>query len=548
MLNLKISNLKKYFGDRLILEIDNLNVYSEDKIGIVGLNGAGKSTLLNILCGKLEADEGYIKAYGSYSYISQLEEPNYDVEDKELCSKFNLNNKNNNNLSGGEKTRFKIAGAFSKKCSILFADEPTSNLDISAVKMFEEMLSKFNDSIMLVSHDRELLDSVCNKILEIENGKVKLYDGNYSDFIKQKKMQRERMEFEYNQYVKEKERLEKAAIEIDSKTSSMRKAPKRMGNSEARLHRKMGNQKSKAKLDNSRKAIYSRLQHLEVKEKVANLETSNIDFEALNKVHSKLVIAGENISKTFGKRLIFDTAEFKIFSGDKVALMGDNGCGKTTLIKMILNGDEKIKVSKVLEIGYFSQDLSSLDESKTVLYNVMKTSAYDEAFVRLILSRLLFKGEDIYKEVSVLSGGERVKLSFAKMILTGSNMLILDEPTNYLDLYSIEALEEVLKDYDGTILFVSHDRKFIKKVATNIFTIKNHKINKFRGNYDEYLEFINKPKNINIDYKNEKMLLENKLSEIIGRLSMPGKNDDIEKLDAEYKKLLESLKEINEKL
>lgn len=547
MLNLEINNLKKYFCDRLILEIDNLKVYSEDKIGIVGLNGAGKSTLLNILCSKIEADEGYIKVYGSYSYISQLEEPNYDVRDKELCSKFKLNN-NNNNLSGGEKTRFKIAEAFSKKCSVLFADEPTSNLDISAVKIFEEMLSNFNGGVMLVSHDRELLDSVCNKILEIENGKVKLYDGNYSDFIKQKKMQRERMEFEYNQYVKEKERLEKAAVEIDSKTSSMKKAPKRMGNSEARLHRKMGNQKSKAKLDKTRKAIYSRLEHLEVREKVINLEKANIDFEALNTVHSKIVITGENINKAFKDKIIFNNAKFQIFNGDKVALMGDNGCGKTTLIKMILKGEEKIKISKALKIGYFSQDLSILDESKTALYNVMKTSIYEEAFARLILSRLLFKREDVYKEVSVLSGGERVKLSFAKMILTGSNMLILDEPTNYLDLYSIEALEEVLKDYDGTILFVSHDRKFIKKVAEDIFTIKDHKINAFRGNYDEYLKFINKPKNINVNFKNEKMILENKLSEVVGRLSMPGKNDDIEKLDAEYKKLLKSLKEVNEKL
>jgi len=548
MLNLEINNLKKYFGDKLILEIDNLKVYSEDKIGIVGVNGAGKSTLLNILCRKLQADEGSIKHYGNYSYISQLEEPNYNVKDNELFSKFNLKNKNNNDLSGGEKTRFKIAEAFSEKSSILFADEPTSNLDISAVKMFEEMLVKFDGGVMLVSHDRELLDSVCNKILEIENGKVKLYDGNYSDFIKQKERERKRKEFEYNEYVKEKERLSKAASEIEGKTVSMRKAPKRMGNSEARLHRKMGNQKSKAKLDKTRKSIYSRIEHLEAKEKVVNTEKANIDFEALNKVHSRVVITGEHINKAFGKRIIFNNAEFEIFSGAKVALIGDNGCGKTTLIKMILNCEEKIKISKALKIGYFSQDLGILDESKTVLYNVMKTSVYDEAFARLILSRLLFKREDVYKQVSVLSGGERVKLSFAKIILTGSNILILDEPTNYLDLYSIEALEEVLKDYDGTILFVSHDRKFIKKVATDILTIKNHAINTFRGGYDEYLKFINKPSEVNIDAKNEKMVLENRLSEIIGRLSMPGKNDNIEELDAEYKRILQRLREIKQSL
>ncbi|WP_234122788.1 ribosomal protection-like ABC-F family protein [Clostridium hydrogenum] len=544
MLNLEINNLKKYFGDRLILDIDNLKVYSEDKIGIVGVNGAGKSTLLNILCENTEKDEGFIKHYGSYSYISQLGEPNYNVNDNELCSKFNLKNKTNDNLSGGEKTRFKIAEAFSKKSSILFADEPTSNLDISAVKMFEEMISKFSGAVMLVSHDRELLDKVCNKILEIENGKVKLYDGNYSSFIEQRKAERERKEFEYSEYIKEKERLEKAAIEIDSKSLSMRKAPKRMGNSEARLHRKMGNQKSKAKLDKTRKAIYSRIEHLEVKEKVVNVEKTNIDFEALNKVHSKVAVAGENINKAFGKRVIFNNAEFEIFSGTKVALMGDNGSGKTTLIKMILNSEEKIKLSKAIDIGYFSQDLSILDEHMTMLKNVMSTSVYNEDFARLTLSRLLFKREDVYKKVSVLSGGERVKLSFAKIILSGSNMLILDEPTNYLDLYSIEALEDVLTDYNGTILFVSHDRKFVKKVATDILTIKNHKISTFRGSYDEYLKFISKPKDINVDIKNKKMILENKLSEIIGRLSMPGKKDNIEELDKEYKELLDKISKL----
>ncbi len=242
--------------------------------------------------------------------------------------------------------------------------------------------------------------------------------------------------------------------------------------------------------------------------------------------------------------MIFNSAEFNIFSGTRTALIGDNGCGKTTLIKMILEGEEQIKISKALKIGYFSQDLSILDENKTILNNVMESSAYNEEFGRLILSRLLFKREEVYKKVSVLSGGERVKVSFAKIILKGSNMLILDEPTNYLDLFSIEALEEVLKDYGGTILFVSHDRKFLEKVATDIICIENYGINLFKGNYQKYLDFINKPKKINNSYNGEKMLLENKLSEIIGRLSMPSRNDDIAKLDEEYKEILTKLKEI----
>ncbi len=286
MLNLEINNLKKYFGDRLILDISNLKVYSEDRIGIIGVNGAGKSTLLNILCSKLAKDEGYVKHYGEYSYIRQLEEPNHAILNNALYGKFNLKDKDTDNLSGGEKTRFKIAEAFSEGSSMLFADEPTSNLDISAIKIFEKMLLAFNGAVMIVSHDRELLDRVCNKILEMENGQYKLYYGNYSDYVEQKKLEIERKEFEYEQYSKEKQKLEKTVVEISNKTSSMRKTPKRMGNSEARLHRKMGNQKAKGKLEKAKKSIYSRIDHMEVKEKVQSEKKTSIDFKALNKVHS----------------------------------------------------------------------------------------------------------------------------------------------------------------------------------------------------------------------------------------------------------------------
>lgn len=544
MLNLEINNLKKYFGNKLILDINNLKVYSEDKIGIVGANGAGKSTLLNILCGEIDKDQGYIKHYGEYSYISQLKEPNHAILNNQLHRKFNLKDKDTDNLSGGEKTRLKIAEAFSERSSMLFADEPTSNLDISAIKMFQEMLLEFNGAIMIVSHDRELLDGVCNKIIEIENGKTKPYDGNYSNYMEQKKLEIDRKKFEYDHYLKEKQKLEKSAMEISNKTSSMRQVPKRMGNSESRLHRKMGNQKAKGKLEKTRKSIYSRIEHIEIKERVEPADRTKIDFEALNKIHSKIIIHGENIHKSFGKKVIFNKAEFNIFSGTTTALIGDNGCGKTTLIKMILEAEEKIEISKVLNIGYFSQDLSILDEEETILNNVMGNSVYNEEFVRLILSRILFKRDDVYKKVSFLSGGERVKLCFAKIILEGSNMLILDESTNYLDLYSIEALEDVLKDYGGTILFVSHDRKFVEKIATDIMCIENQIVKSFKGNYHEYLSFINRPKEVSSIFSNEKMLLENKLSEIIGRLSMPSRDDNIRKLDEEYKDVLRKIREI----
>ena len=201
----------------------------------------------------------------------------------------------------------------------------------------------------------------------------------------------------------------------------------------------------------------------------------------------------------------------------------------------------------VKQIGYFSQDLSILDENKSIIENIMETSIYDETTIRIMLARLLFNREDVYKKVKVLSGGERVKVSLAKILSSDFNMLILDEPTNYLDIYSIEAVEEALTEYEGTILFVSHDRRFIDKIADNIIYIENHRIKTFNGRLKELENRKNRP--VDMDEKKlaeEKAILQYRLSEILGKLSMADKDEDIEALDKEYKKILEKLKAINE--
>lgn len=317
-----------------------------------------------------------------------------------------------------------------------------------------------------------------------------------------------------------------------------------MGNSEARLH-KMGGQKAKAVLERAVKNIEKRIEHLEVKEKPKKQEVIKLDIKDLNKLHSKVIIEGKNINKRFGKKVILDNAEFAIYNNSKVALIGPNGCGKSTLIKMIMENDKSIKVAKGAKIGYFSQDMSILNEELTIIENVMESSMYDETFARILLARLLFKKEDIDKKISVLSGGERVKVSFAKMMLQDINLLILDEPTNYMDINSLEVVENVLKDYGNTILFVSHDRRLIDSVADNIMTIENHKIKIFKGSYKEYLD----KKNKSIDNDKEEiqkqiLILQNRLSEVIGRLSMPSKKDDIEALDKEYYEILDKLKRL----
>lgn len=541
MLLIEGANIKKYYGDRLILNVENIKIYSEDRIGIVGLNGMGKTTLMNILSGKLQPEEGYVKSYGSISFISQLEPSEQEEINKELASKFGVAHSWKNQMSGGEKTKFKLVQSLDENSQIIFADEPTSNLDMDAVKLLEEKFKAYNGALVIVSHDREFLDALCNKILDIDSGGIKFYTGNYTSYKHQKEMERERAEFEYGEYEKEKKRLEAAMVETKENTRNIKNAPSRMGNSEARLH-KMGNQKAKANMDRAVKNMEARLEHLQVKERPKHIDKIKLDALSTDKLHNKIIIGGRNINKAFDGKVIFQNAEFDIYNGSKTALIGSNGSGKSTLINMVINGDSSIKISHGARIGYFSQALDVLDYKQSVIENVMKESIYDETFARTLLARLLFKREDIYKKVHVLSGGERVKASFAKIFLMDINLLILDEPTNYLDINSMEALQEALKDYSRTILFVSHDRRFVSSLADNIISIEHKGLVSFHGNYEEFIE----RKNIKTDVSKEEekkriFVLENRISELIGRLSMPGKKDDLEKLDIEYKETLAEL-------
>ena len=537
-------NLKKSYGDRLILDIENLCVYDQDRIGIVGVNGAGKTTLLNLLSQRIEPDEGWVKLYGKCSCISQLEPPEEEAIQQEIASKFKVPQIYHTSMSGGEKTRFKLAAGLSQNNTIIFADEPTSNMDIEGIQLVENSFAKFSGALVLISHDRDLLDSLCTKIIEIEEGKIKTYSGNYSEYIKQKTGERELAQFEYEQYVKEKKRLERVIISTREKVKSMRKNPRRMGNSEARLH-KMGSQKAKANLDRTVKNVESRIQHLEVKEKPSKIEKIKLDIGDVQKLYNKVIIEGKELNKSFGEKVIFKNAQFHVEKGVKAGLIGPNGCGKTTLLKMILNQEPPIKIAPNVRIGYFSQELSILEENMSILDNVMAESVYEESFVRILLARLLFKGDSVYKKVRILSGGERVKVSFAKIICSDFNLLILDEPTNYLDLNSLEVVEEVLGEYEHSLLFVSHDRRFINSVANQIMTIEDHKIKTFKGSYEEYMASRTKVRDREKEQIAEEiLLLETRLTEVISRISMPSKKDDPELLEAEYREILGQIRRL----
>lgn len=544
MLMLEICNLKKYYGDRLLFDIKDFKAYSGDRIGIVGMNGAGKTTLLDIISQRKEASEGFVKTYGSLSYITQLEDAGDEIIDERAVSEFGLGSLELSTASGGEKTKYKIACCVSKNSDILLADEPTSNLDIEGIELLQKKLSQHEGVLLIVSHDRELLDKLCNKIIEIEDCRLKIYTGNYTRYKQQKDMKLQRAQFEFEQYANKKSNLEKAINEKRGKAVSMRKAPARMGNSEARLH-KMGNQKAKASINRTVKAMETRLEKLEVKEKPWEQEFAKLDFREAAEVVSRVLVCGKSISKRFGDREIFRDVEFEITKGSKTALIGGNGTGKTTLLKMIMNGSEGIKLANGVKTGYFSQGMDALEENSTILENVMKTSIHPESFVRTILARLLFKRDDIYKKAGLLSGGERVRVCFARILVSEANLIVLDEPTNYLDIYSMEAVENAVKLYEGTVLFVSHDRKLIGSTADRIMVIEDCRIVTFNGSYDEYLESKKeaRPSAVEDSYK-QRLILETRLSEVLSKLSMPGKGDDIQALDLAYKDLLKKIRKL----
>ncbi|EGT4049039.1 ABC-F type ribosomal protection protein [Clostridioides difficile] len=546
MLLVKVENLKKYYADKLILDIDKLEILENDKIGLVGSNGQGKTTLLKAILGEIEIDEGYTYLTGSYSYISQSENNIEACSHSKEKSLLNAPDKFEEYLSGGEKVKLKIADALSNKKNIIIADEPTSNLDKKSIGVLEDMFKRHEGALLLISHDRRFLDELCTTILELEDGKLKAYKGNYTDYLMQKDEEVKRADFEYQEYVKEKKRLEKALLYKKALSDGIRKTPKRMGNSEARLH-KMGGQTNKKKLDSNVKAIKSRIDKLEVKNKPKVSKEINIKIQDGMEIISKNLVEVKDMTLKLENKLLLDNVSFKIKRGKKIALLGDNGCGKSTLIKEILaDKNDNIKINDKVKVGYFDQNQSLLDEEKSVLYNTKVNSSFDESFIRINLSLFGFKGDDVYKKVKVLSGGEKVKIALCKIILEDNNFLVFDEPTNYLDIKSMEALEKALINTDKTMLIVSHDRVFVSHICNYIIEIKDAKIREFDCNYEEYI--INRNKKTtsrkNQTKKENLLVLENRLTTVISMLSIEKDNLKKELYESEYNELLKQISKL----
>ena len=528
---LSATHIVQYFGERKILEFEKLTVYEGDRIGIVGVNGAGKTTLLNILSGELTPDEGSVTREVPVSYFKQFRK-RPEQADRQICHRLGLSGKlSREHLSGGEMTRLGLA-AISRDSLLTFADEPTANLDADGVELCCQMLEQCS-TLLLISHDRAVLDRLCTRIIEVKDGQLYFYTGNFTAYSQQREQAFKRQEFEYQQYRFEKSRLEKAALQRSQTSQSVRKAPSRMGNSEARLHKRAAGEKME-KLDSARKSILSRLKQLEVKEKPRETAPVRIDFSLTDPPANREVVTGSHITFRYGENLIFENASFSLPKGSKTALVGPNGAGKTTLMELIWSNAPGIRLVPKAKIGYFRQSLDTLDLSKTVLENVMETAVQSEGTMRGILARLLIRREDVFKKAGVLSGGERVKLAFAKLFGSPANLLLLDEPTNFLDMPAIEALQKMVEDYEGTVLFVSHDRAFSDGCATQILRIEDKKLCPFDGNLTAWEK---KQEELRSEKKMDKVLLELRLAEVISRLSAPNCQNK-EELEKEFKQLI----------
>ena len=525
-----IQNLIKTLPDRKLFEIDSLSINENDKIALIGDNGTGKTTLLRIILGIDKDYTGQVRVDRDLGYLL-----NYDIQVKnfsdEIYSKSQL--KIDDDYSPGEEQRLKLTDILSDSFKFLLIDEPTSHLDL---KQKEELIEKLNSrktGYLIISHDRDFINRTCKKILELKDEKIEEYNGDYNFYLEEREKRQKFQDKEYSNFIKEKRRLENLASNIKEQSSKVRTTPKRMGNSEARLH-KMGGQENKKKLDKQVKAVESRINQLEVKEKPKEETEIQLSTPDNKRIHSKILIRAENISKDFGNRTLFRDSNFLIKNNSKIALLGSNGSGKTTILKMILN-KENIWVYPNLKIGYFSQMSDILEENSSILKNVSNTSIYDETMTRIVLARLGFKTNDVYKSINVLSDGEKSKVKLAKILTSDFNYLIFDEPTNFLDIGTIESLENLLKSYDRPFIFVTHDEDFINNLASSLLIIKDKKIIQFNGNLREY-KTRQKGYNKNID--KDELLLDFRISSISSRLSMDISKDQREKLEEEYKELI----------
>ncbi len=555
---LEANNIRHGYGLRTVLEIDELKIYDGERIGLIGENGAGKSTLLDILCGNLVPDEGAVRRSCEISVIRQLGDVQQDG-DARLRAQFSAQD-SREGLSGGERTRRRIAAALSGGSHLLLADEPTTDLDAQGVEQLKKELESYDGAIVLVSHDRSLLDALCTRILHLEDAKISDFPGNYTDYRAELERRRAFQQFEYDQYRGEQARLRASIQGTYERQSQMKKTPTRMGNSEARLH-KMDSRQISGQLHKARRQLETRLGQLEVKERPREDIAIRMELGASRPVSAKIAMEIRYLTLKVEDRVLLKNASMTLPTGSRTALVGPNGCGKTTLMRAIaakaasegklFSAPEElgqpagaVRLNPAVRIGWFDQTHErTLDFEKSALDNVLRESPHPEGDVRTVLARLGLRRDDVFKPVRVLSGGERGRIALAKLLLSEANLLLLDEPTNHLDVFTLEALQEMLLGYRGTVLFVSHDAAFCEAVATRTAEFADGRLNVFDGSRAEM-----KAKE-NLDRRAEEIdleisVLQMRMATLAGRMAAPKKGDDPLKLNEEYLELAQRVREL----
>lgn len=469
------------FLDRKVLNIDRLAIHQFDRIGIVGRNGAGKSTLLKLIAGRMKPDKGIVKKLIDFAYFEQLTEAQDKNADYKLMGELSVPEIETRHFSGGEHTRMKLAGLFSNYHEGLLIDEPTTHLDEEGRQFLLDELKYYYGALVIVSHDRYVMDELVTKIWEIDDGRVTEYTGHYSDYVEQKELEKRQQQEQHEQYLKEKSRLLKAADEKMKKAGKVTQASKRVSKTEVKdSANRMFMTKSKGTaqkgIERSAKALEQRVEQLEKVE--APKEEKGIRFhipKALQ-LHNKFPVMADRLTLRAGEKLLLDEANFQFPLGRTIAITGANGTGKTTLLHHILKGGEGLSISPKAVIGAYNQMDYRFKKDESVIRFMKERSDYEEGKIRAALDAMGFNGNDLKKDVRTLSGGEAIRIVLCQLFLGRYNILILDEPTNFLDVYCIEALERFLEGYPGTVLLVSHDRTFVRRVADDVYVLKEQQL------------------------------------------------------------------------
>ncbi len=465
---IEAKNIEIEYNNKTVLDINKVEIYPNQRIGVVGKNGSGKTTLIKILAGVIES--GHVSHNASIHYLSQNDFELVTVQDYEQLSKQGILHESEA-YSGGEKMRIKLADAFSNMSEVLFLDEPTNNLDNDMKESLKYQLMYYPGTIVLVSHDRNFLNDIVEVIWEISNTSLTIYPGNYDDYENYKNEELERQKYLYEGYQNEIQKFEKQKNEIKQKAEKLGNRKVKKTESSGRLSHAKGNDSKQKNLNRKAKEIEKKIGRVEKIEKVKESKQLIFTPTIAKQLHNSYPIRGVNLNKSFGSKTIFSNFSFSVPLNSKIGIIGPNGSGKTTLVRMIIDEEEGIELAQNSNIGYFKQDsIESVQDVSAISY-LMENQVLTEAILRSYFANLGFEQNQLQTSMRDLSGGEVMKLVLGKLLLSESNIIILDEPTNNLDIESVKALELMLRSYPGTVLIISHDERLIEEICDDVIMI-----------------------------------------------------------------------------